>query len=151
MLNIFHPLLLIFNFLTITISIAQSVPTSFCGKNQNREPFLHQNTTKTLTISHYKRVYRRFLSDDDAESKEKVGLGTRISLDKIPDHVPDVCKECEKPNGNCGVGLKCICHPKECSKYIYMILLIVISIKFVNCGFDVTYNLFAFCFLICRR
>ncbi|KAL2536232.1 uncharacterized protein Fot_17623 [Forsythia ovata] len=32
----------------------------------------------------------------------------------IPDHVPNPCEECKKPDGNCGAGLRCICHPKEC-------------------------------------
>lgn len=58
----------------------------------------------------YRRVYRRSLSEEDYEG---VDLGTRISFD-IPDHVPDMCNECKKPNGNCGVGLKCICHAKDC-------------------------------------
>ncbi|GLT82054.1 hypothetical protein SLE2022_004680 [Rubroshorea leprosula] len=64
-----------------------------------------------LGCSDFRRVHRRSLIDVD--EYEGVELGTRISFD-IPDHVPDMCKECEKPNGNCGVGLRCICHPKEC-------------------------------------
>lgn len=71
-----------------------------------------------LNCSHYIRVYRKYSSnDDDDDDDEFKGfeLGTRISFD-IPDHVPNVCNECEKPNGNCGVGLRCICHAKECSK-----------------------------------
>lgn len=67
---------------------------------------------KDLNCSHYSRVYRSSSSDDYSDEYE---LGTRISFD-IPDHVPDVCNECKKPNGNCGVGLRCICHPKDCSK-----------------------------------
>ena len=43
-------------------------------------------------------------------------FGTRILFD-IPNNAPNICSECEKPNGNCGVGLRCICHPKECSKF----------------------------------
>ncbi|PPS08772.1 hypothetical protein GOBAR_AA11876 [Gossypium barbadense] len=65
---------------------------------------------KDLSCSGYRRVYRRSLSEEDYEG---VDLGTRISFD-IPDHVPDMCNECKKPNGNCGVGLKCICHAKDC-------------------------------------
>ncbi|KAK9279832.1 hypothetical protein L1049_013514 [Liquidambar formosana] len=65
---------------------------------------------KDLNCSHYSRVYRNSSGFDDKEGFE---LGTRISFE-IPDHVPDICNECEKPNGNCGVGLRCICHPKEC-------------------------------------
>ncbi|XP_045833615.1 uncharacterized protein LOC123924703 [Trifolium pratense] len=37
----------------------------------------------------------------------------RISVN-IPNHVPEICKGCEKPNGSCGAGLNCLCHPKEC-------------------------------------
>ncbi|KAJ0021417.1 hypothetical protein Pint_31957 [Pistacia integerrima] len=62
---------------------------------------------KDLNCSHYRRIYRRSL--------ENVELGTRISFDiPNPDHVPDLCSQCEKPNGNCGVGLRCLCHAKEC-------------------------------------
>ncbi|EEF28775.1 uncharacterized protein LOC8276105 [Ricinus communis] len=70
---------------------------------------------KDLNCSHYSRIYRSSLNDDD----NSIGyeLGTRISFD-IPDHVPNICDECEKPNGNCGVGLKCICHPKECKNKV---------------------------------
>ncbi|KAL5830910.1 hypothetical protein ACOSQ4_016264 [Xanthoceras sorbifolium] len=64
---------------------------------------------KDLNCSHYRRVHRRCLLED-----KEVGLGTRVSFDIPPNHVPDVCKECEKPNGNCGVGLRCICHAKQC-------------------------------------
>ncbi|KAL5580288.1 hypothetical protein UlMin_012730 [Ulmus minor] len=60
---------------------------------------------RELNCSHYSRVYRR--------SMEEFELGTTISFD-IPDHAPNICIECEKPNGNCGVGLRCLCHPKEC-------------------------------------
>ncbi|KAE8691702.1 hypothetical protein F3Y22_tig00110882pilonHSYRG00029 [Hibiscus syriacus] len=67
---------------------------------------------KDLSCTSYKRVYRT-LSEEDFEG---VDFGTRISFD-IPDHVPDICNECKKPNGKCGVGLKCICHAEECSKY----------------------------------
>ncbi|TYI64768.1 hypothetical protein E1A91_D09G111000v1 [Gossypium mustelinum] len=65
---------------------------------------------KDLSCSGYRRVYRRSLSEEDYEG---VDLGSRISFD-IPDHVPDMCNECKKPNGNCGVGLKCICHANDC-------------------------------------
>ncbi|KAL2331952.1 hypothetical protein Fmac_019533 [Flemingia macrophylla] len=36
----------------------------------------------------------------------------------VPNHVEDLCKEFAKPNGNCGVGLKCLCHAKECNDKI---------------------------------
>lgn len=60
---------------------------------------------KDLGCSDFKRVHRRSLSED-------LEMGTKVSFEI--DHVPEICKGCEKPNGNCGVGLKCICHAKEC-------------------------------------
>ncbi|KAI3461322.1 hypothetical protein Pfo_017985 [Paulownia fortunei] len=59
---------------------------------------------KQLNCTHYSRVFK---------GSENYDLGTRISFD-IPDHVPNPCNECEKPDGNCGVGLRCVCHPKKC-------------------------------------
>ncbi|PON75254.1 hypothetical protein TorRG33x02_245440 [Trema orientale] len=64
-----------------------------------------------LDCSHYSRVYRKSSNEEDEYGGFE--LGTRISFD-VPDHVPYVCNECEKPNGNCGVGLRCLCHAKEC-------------------------------------
>ncbi|PON45762.1 hypothetical protein PanWU01x14_256370 [Parasponia andersonii] len=74
-------------------------------------------TLKSLTwdfilliwIAH-SRVYRKSSNEDDEYGG--FALGTRISFD-VPDHVPYVCNECDKPNGNCGVGLRCLCHTKE--------------------------------------
>ncbi|KAB1215933.1 hypothetical protein CJ030_MR4G028707 [Morella rubra] len=66
---------------------------------------------KDLNCSHYSQSHR----SSSHEKYEGYELGTRISFD-IPDHVPNPCNECEKPNGNCGAGLRCICHPKDCSK-----------------------------------
>ncbi|KAF8397875.1 hypothetical protein HHK36_016800 [Tetracentron sinense] len=68
---------------------------------------------KALNCSHYSRVYW-----DSSSLDEGVELGTRISFD-IPDHIPNVCDECNKAQGNCGVGLRCICHPKECKDKVY--------------------------------
>lgn len=70
---------------------------------------------KHLNCSHYSHIHRSLA--DDHHSYEGYELGTRISFD-VPDHVPNPCDECEKPNGNCGVGLRCMCHPKECSKHL---------------------------------
>ncbi|KAI4334280.1 hypothetical protein L6164_018990 [Bauhinia variegata] len=69
---------------------------------------------KDLNCSHYSWVYKNSSEIGDYEGYK---LGTRMSFD-IPGHVPDLCKECEKPNGNCGVGLKCICHARECKDKI---------------------------------
>lgn len=91
------------------------VPHNSCLLVQDIEKIDAGFHPKDLSCSGYRRVYRRSLSEED--DIRGVELGTRISFD-IPDHVPDICNECAKPNGNCGVGLKCICHAKECSKYL---------------------------------
>ncbi|XP_042041867.1 uncharacterized protein LOC121787249 [Salvia splendens] len=62
---------------------------------------------KQMGCTRYSRVYAAAGGGGEFE------LGTTISFD-IPDHVPDPCNECEKPYGNCGVGLRCACHPKKC-------------------------------------
>lgn len=67
-----------------------------------------------LNCSNYMWVHKAY---SDVSNYGGYKLGTRISFD-IPDHVPDLCKECKKPHGNCGAGLKCLCHSKECSKCI---------------------------------
>lgn len=63
--------------------------------------------------THYSRIHRTVAGFE---------LGTRMSFD-IPDHVPNPCNECKKLHGNCGVGLRCICHLNECSKYYSFFLL----------------------------
>ncbi|KAL5976415.1 hypothetical protein ACLOJK_020746 [Asimina triloba] len=70
---------------------------------------------KDLNCSHYRRVLR-------SSSSPSFGVfegGTRVSFG-IPDHIPNACDECSKPNGNCGIGLRCICHPKECKIDFYL-------------------------------
>ncbi|XP_009598000.1 uncharacterized protein [Nicotiana tomentosiformis] len=64
---------------------------------------------KDLNCSHYRRVYK---SNSQDGKSEKLELGTRISWDI--DHVPNPCDECRKPYGNCGVGLRCLCHVTQC-------------------------------------
>ncbi|XP_057465505.1 uncharacterized protein LOC130755169 isoform X1 [Actinidia eriantha] len=66
---------------------------------------------KDLNCSRYTQVYRNKKSSV-VDNLEGYDLGTRISFN-VPDHVPNICDECEKPHGNCGIGLRCICHPKE--------------------------------------
>ncbi|KAA0040940.1 uncharacterized protein E5676_scaffold708G00470 [Cucumis melo var. makuwa] len=68
-----------------------------------------------LKCSHFRRVYR---NSSDVELKNGYKLGTSISFD-IPDHVPNLCHECEKPDGHCGVGLRCICHVLECKDKVF--------------------------------
>ncbi|KAF8048498.1 hypothetical protein N665_2491s0003, partial [Sinapis alba] len=62
-------------------------------------------TTKTLSLSH-------------SSGREKVKkLGTRVALE-VEGHLPDLCIACERPDGNCGVALRCLCHPKECKNKV---------------------------------
>lgn len=78
---------------------------SSCLVVHDTEKLERSFSPRHVNCSHYKRVYM--------DSGEGFHLGTVISYD-IPDHMPNICAECVKPQGNCGVGLRCICHPKEC-------------------------------------
>ncbi|CAA7025660.1 unnamed protein product [Microthlaspi erraticum] len=61
--------------------------------------------TKTLILSH-------------SSGSEKVKkLGARVSLE-VDGHLPDLCIACERPDGNCGAALRCLCHPKDCKNKI---------------------------------
>ncbi|XP_013623549.1 PREDICTED: uncharacterized protein LOC106329440 isoform X1 [Brassica oleracea var. oleracea] len=63
-------------------------------------------TTKTLILSH-----------SSGREKKVKKLGTRVSLE-VEGHLPDLCIACERPDGNCGVALRCLCHPKECKNKV---------------------------------
>lgn len=72
-------------------------------------------TTKTLILSH-------------SSGREKMKkLGTRVSLE-VEGHLPDLCIACERPDGNCGVALRCLCHPKECS-YVLTLFFLTLSME----------------------
>ncbi|KAJ8568447.1 hypothetical protein K7X08_027980 [Anisodus acutangulus] len=62
-----------------------------------------------LVKSFVRRVYKSTSQDGNSVKFE---LGTWLSWDV--DHVPNPCDECRKPYGNCGVGLRCLCHVTEC-------------------------------------
>ncbi|XP_059314816.1 uncharacterized protein LOC132065434 [Lycium ferocissimum] len=64
---------------------------------------------KELNCSHYRRVYKSTSQDGNTMKFES---GTRLSWEV--DHVPNPCDECRKPHGNCGVGLRCLCHVTGC-------------------------------------
>ncbi|MED6112143.1 hypothetical protein PIB30_059016 [Stylosanthes scabra] len=67
-----------------------------------------------LNCSHYSWIHRTSSEGDEGYHYK---LGTRMSFD-IPGHVENLCRECERPNGNCGLGLKCFCHAKQCKDKI---------------------------------
>ncbi|KAL9677545.1 hypothetical protein QQ045_005778 [Rhodiola kirilowii] len=65
---------------------------------------------RDLNCSHYTSVHR---SSSTQERGEKYNLGMKVSFEI--DHKPDdLCQECKRPNGRCGVGLKCFCHLEQC-------------------------------------
>ncbi|KAM3303051.1 hypothetical protein P3S67_014081 [Capsicum chacoense] len=77
---------------------------------QDLENKFHPNELK---CSHYRRVYKSTCDDQDGNSTAvKFEFGTRLSWEI--DHVPNPCDECRKPHGNCGVGLRCLCHVTQC-------------------------------------
>ncbi|KAK7262200.1 hypothetical protein RJT34_29763 [Clitoria ternatea] len=83
-----------------------------------------------LNCSHYSWVHRSS-SSGGGHNKGYYKVGTRLSVD-IP-HVPEICQGCEKPiNGNCGAGLNCLCHPKECKDKV---ISKAWSIKSTSCVF----------------
>ncbi|GLJ49918.1 hypothetical protein SUGI_1061300 [Cryptomeria japonica] len=65
-----------------------------------------------LQCKHYVNVY-------GGVEGSKWGYGIRLSFN-LPDQIPDVrlCDECDKQDGNCGIGIKCICHPHECGNVV---------------------------------
>ncbi|MED6205226.1 hypothetical protein PIB30_016021 [Stylosanthes scabra] len=70
-----------------------------------------------LNCSHYSWIHRTSSSYSEGDEGYDYKLGTRMSFD-IPGHVENLCRECERPNGNCGLGLKCFCHAKQCKDKI---------------------------------
>ncbi|XP_031402917.1 uncharacterized protein LOC116212439 isoform X2 [Punica granatum] len=74
-----------------------------------KKPGIWPNSRKALNCSNYRSVY--------INSMDEYKLATRMSV-HIPDHVPNLCDQCKNPGGHCGVGLKCICHPKECKEQL---------------------------------
>lgn len=95
-------------------------PSSVCLVVEEYDDGKHQELLDDMKeimnhCTHYTRTHRT--------SEGRFEIGTRMSFD-IPNHVPNPCDECRKPNGNCGVGLRCICHLNDCSKYFFFILVI---------------------------
>eukprot|EP01018_Ginkgo_biloba_P038713 Gb_00323 [translate_table: standard] len=77
---------------------------------------LGNRSLKGLQCSHYTSVNGGALGKI---SPSEWGYGIRLFFG-LPDRLPDVrlCDECDKPNGNCGIGLRCICHPHECGNFV---------------------------------
>uniref|UniRef100_A0A7N0ZVN2 Uncharacterized protein n=1 Tax=Kalanchoe fedtschenkoi TaxID=63787 RepID=A0A7N0ZVN2_KALFE len=59
-----------------------------------------------LNCSHYKTVHRATSMPVEYHS------GIKVSVEI--DHKPDLCQDCRKPDGRCGVALKCFCHIEQC-------------------------------------
>lgn len=74
---------------------------------------LGNHSLKELQCSHYTSVYRK--EDNDAVA----AYGVRLSF-SIPDGGLDLrlCDECQRPDGDCGIALRCICYPNECKHQV---------------------------------
>ncbi|KAG8371196.1 hypothetical protein BUALT_Bualt13G0061900 [Buddleja alternifolia] len=107
LLKKFHLLQLIFilNIIFFPSSISQDL--IHCGTIRTKSSYHNQNSSNPSQLSQIipckSNNYKRRL----------LKMGTRVSFD-VPDHVPNPCDQCEKRDGNCGAGLRCLCHPKLC-------------------------------------
>lgn len=74
---------------------------------------LGKRSLKELQCSHYTNLYRK--EDNDAVG----AYGIRLSF-SIPDRGLDLrlCDECQRPDGDCGIALRCICNPDECKHQV---------------------------------
>ncbi|CAN6438695.1 unnamed protein product [Victoria cruziana] len=119
-----------------------------CGNFTVKHPFTLERNCSSASASHVlvchgrnlylvlpqKGIFYVSAIDYDAQS---LGLGNypfkqgrpgrgvwemkfrEVSSFTVPTHLPNVCEECTKPHGNCGIGLRCICYPKKCKTRIF--------------------------------
>ncbi|KAK9122723.1 hypothetical protein Sjap_012325 [Stephania japonica] len=113
--------------------VDETKSSSTCWFIKDAEKLEMRFHPKHLNCSHYARIYKGV--------DEKVELGTRVSFD-LPDKLPNICDECNKPQGNCGVGLKCICHPKQCTAYLsfHSAFVLTFTVETPHSGFDLYQN-----------
>lgn len=72
------------------------------------------NPSELITCRSGKLYFKTSTGLFHVSGTEEVKLRARVSME-VEGHIPDLCIACERPNGNCGVALRCLCHPKECS------------------------------------
>lgn len=86
----------------------EEVATYYCGNTPIPNP------SKLITCRSGKLYFKTSTGLFHVSGTEEVKSRARVSME-VEGHIPDVCIACERPDGNCGVALRCLCHPKECS------------------------------------
>ncbi|KAF2578991.1 hypothetical protein F2Q70_00011531 [Brassica cretica] len=121
-----HQLLLLHSlifFLTLSPSTQQEQETHHCSKinttNLFLSPFSNQSivAANLITCRSGRLYFKTSVGLFHGREKKVKKLGTRVSLE-VEGHLPDLCIACERPDGNCGVALRCLCHPKECKNKV---------------------------------
>ncbi|KAF3512418.1 hypothetical protein F2Q69_00006161 [Brassica cretica] len=121
-----HQLLLLHSlifFLTLSPSTQQEQETHHCSKinttNLFLSPFSNQSivAANLITCISGRLYFKTSVGLFHGREKKVKKLGTRVSLE-VEGHLPDLCIACERPDGNCGVALRCLCHPKECKNKV---------------------------------
>ncbi|KAG7633305.1 hypothetical protein ISN44_As03g035980 [Arabidopsis suecica] len=75
------------------------------------------NPSELITCRSGKLYFKTSTGLFHVSGTEEVKLRARVSME-VEGHIPDLCIACERPNGNCGVALRCLCHPKECKNKV---------------------------------
>ncbi|AEE77937.1 hypothetical protein AT3G44716 [Arabidopsis thaliana] len=83
----------------------------YCGNT------LISNPSELITCRSGKLYFKSSTGLFHVSGTEEVKLRARVSME-VEGHIPDLCIACERPKGNCGVALRCLCHPKECKNKV---------------------------------
>ncbi|VYS59346.1 unnamed protein product [Arabidopsis thaliana] len=75
------------------------------------------NPSELITCRSGKLYFKSSTGLFHVSGTEEVKLRARVSME-VEGHIPDLCIACERPNGNCGLALRCLCHPKECKNKV---------------------------------
>ncbi|KAG7559670.1 hypothetical protein ISN45_Aa05g012580 [Arabidopsis thaliana x Arabidopsis arenosa] len=76
-----------------------------------------QNPSNLITCRSGKLYFKTSTGIFHVSRTEEVKLRARVSME-VEGHIPDLCIACERPDGNCGAALRCLCHPKECKNKV---------------------------------
>ncbi|KFK33894.1 hypothetical protein AALP_AA5G074800 [Arabis alpina] len=123
-----HLLLLFFLIFSPSTQNQEDQEPYYCGKTKISDPFLSiiSNQSSNITCRSGKLYFKTSIglihvSSIDYTTKtlllEKVRLRARVSME-VDGHLPDLCSPCQRPDGSCGVALRCLCHPKECKNKV---------------------------------
>ncbi|KAG7564460.1 hypothetical protein ISN44_As10g012270 [Arabidopsis suecica] len=83
----------------------------YCGKTPISNP------SNLITCRSGKLYFKTSTGIFHVSRTKEVKLRARVSME-VEGHIPDLCIACERPDGNCGVALRCLCHPKECKNKV---------------------------------